>query len=146
MNVSAKKEYACLAVLELAGAYELDEPLQLRRIASKHGIPNPFLVQILLQLKAAGIVESTRGATGGYRLSASPDELTLGAVVSVVDSSGNRGSGATANSRQSPSPALQVLHETWDEVERAQRGILESITLADLVARARGRTENMYYI
>jgi Rrf2 family protein len=146
MNVSAKKEYACLAVMELAGAYESGEPLQLRRIASKHGIPHPFLVQILLQLKAAGIVESTRGAAGGYRLSVPPRDLTLGAVMCVVDGSGRRNEAAVDNSLAGPNPMSVVLRETWVEVARAQREILEGTTFAELISRARGRTDNMYYI
>ena len=68
MNISAKTEYACVAVLELALNYGSGQPLQVRRIAEAHGIPSRFLVQILLQLKAAGLVSSTRGASGGYQL------------------------------------------------------------------------------
>ena len=64
MHVSAKTEYACLAVLELALSYDSGEPMQVRRLATAHGIPSHFLVQILLQLKNAGLVSSTRGAAG----------------------------------------------------------------------------------
>ena len=64
MNVSAKTEYACTAVLELASAFGSGELLQVRKIAESHAIPSKFLVQILLQLKAAGVVNSARGACG----------------------------------------------------------------------------------
>ena len=66
MKVSAKTDYACLAMLELAAHYGSKEPLRIRTIADEHGIPSRFLVQILLQLKGAGFVASTRGAAGGY--------------------------------------------------------------------------------
>ncbi len=62
MKLSAKTEYACLAVLELAARYGTGEPVRIRTIADEHGIPSRFLVQILLQLKGAGFVASTRGA------------------------------------------------------------------------------------
>ena len=67
MKLSAKTEYACLAMLQMAREYENAEPLQIRRIAEEQGIPARFLVQILLQLKGASLVASTRGAAGGYR-------------------------------------------------------------------------------
>ena len=53
MKVSAKTEYACLAMLELAARYGQGEPAPIREIADEHGIPSRFLVQILLQLKGA---------------------------------------------------------------------------------------------
>ena len=77
MHVSAKTEYACLAVLELALSYDSGEPMQVRRLATAHGIPSHFLVQILLQLKNAGLVSSTRGAAGRYRLIRSPEQVPL---------------------------------------------------------------------
>ena len=84
MHVSAKTEYACLAVLELALSYDSGEPMQVRRLATAHGIPSHFLVQILLQLKNAGLVSSTRGAAGGYRLIRSPEQVTLLEVMEAM--------------------------------------------------------------
>ncbi len=68
MKVSAKTEYASIAVLELSQSYHTGEPVRIRDIADRHGIPSRFLVQILLQLKGVGIVQSSRGAGGGYQL------------------------------------------------------------------------------
>ncbi|HEY3394892.1 MAG TPA: Rrf2 family transcriptional regulator, partial [Lacipirellulaceae bacterium] len=76
MKLSARTEYACLAMLQLAQEYDSGEPVQIRRIADEHAIPGRFLVQILLQLKGAGLVASTRGAAGGYRLARPPHEIT----------------------------------------------------------------------
>ena len=66
MKVSAKTEYACIAMLELAAQYGSNEPVRIRKIAERHDVPPRFLVQILLQLKGAGLVSSVRGAAGGY--------------------------------------------------------------------------------
>lgn len=141
MRVSAKTEYACLAMLELAANHEADEPVRIRDIADKHGIPPRFLVQILLQLKAAGLVASTRGAAGGYQLARSPDELSLSDVIGVIE-----GSEPEAARGLHDSAALAALRATWAEIDAAEREMLAGVTLADLVARARGGVENMYYI
>ena len=68
MKISAKAEYACLALLALAQHGPDAPPLRIREISESHAIPERYLVQILLQLKGAGLVVSTRGASGGYRL------------------------------------------------------------------------------
>src|SRR3954452_13586856 len=74
MRVSAKAEYACIAMLELASSYGETQPVRVKTIADQHGIPQRFLVQILLQLKGAGYVTSIRGASGGYQLVRPPEE------------------------------------------------------------------------
>ena len=142
MKVSAKTEYACIALLELAASYGSGEPVRIRTIADQHGIPSRFLVQILLQLKGAGLVTSTRGAAGGYQLMTPPEEISLGSILAVIEGpTESAPSGATGDS-----PAVRALTETWREVAEAQREVLNSITLADLLVRARKNSENMYYI
>ena len=64
MRISAKAEYACVAMLELAANFAEPQPLRIKAIADSQGIPQRFLVQILLQLKTAGLVASVRGAAG----------------------------------------------------------------------------------
>jgi Rrf2 family protein len=142
MNVSAKTEYACIAVLELASNYESGRPVRIRDIADANGIPARFLVQILLQLKGAGIVGSTRGAAGGYQLARDPADITLGEVMNVSDGQVNDlTSNATKNT-----PTARALMGAWQDVASVQREMLDSITFADLVTRVRGQTQNMYYI
>jgi Rrf2 family cysteine metabolism transcriptional repressor len=142
VKVSAKTEYACIALLELAASYGSGEPVRIRTIADQHGIPSRFLVQILLQLKGAGLVTSTRGAAGGYQLMTPPEEISLGSVLGVIEGPPD----TTFNSATGDSPAVRALADTWREVAEAQRERLESISLADLLVRARKNSENMYYI
>ncbi|MGL6195218.1 MAG: RrF2 family transcriptional regulator, partial [Thermoguttaceae bacterium] len=85
MKISAKTEYACIAVMELAKNYGSNEPVRIRNIAEQHQVPPRFLVQILLQLKSAGIVSSTRGAAGGYHLIPKPEDVTLGQVMNIIE-------------------------------------------------------------
>jgi Rrf2 family protein len=140
LNVSAKTEYACIAMTALAGQYGRGEPVRIRAIAQNHGIPPRFLVQILLQLKNAGLVQSTRGASGGYQLAKPPQEISLGEVVAVID---GRAEGAGAATESPYTPALEVV---WNEIELAERQMLAEITLADMLDRARQDVDPMYYI
>ena len=142
MKVSAKTEYACLAMLELAARYGSNEPVRIRTIADEHGIPSRFLVQILLQLKGAGFVTSTRGASGGYQLVKPPDEISLGEVMSVIEGADE----PITTSASSESRSAKVLQKTWQEVADVERQALQAITFADLVERARRTAEHMYYI
>ena len=142
MNLSARNEYACIAVLDLAASFGSGEPVRIRKIAEQHEIPSRFLVQILLQLKSAGIVSSTRGAAGGYELVRDPNDISLGDVMSVVDAHAV----PTTSNAKLASPATRALTEAWAEVAQFEREMLASISFADLLERVKGQTENMYYI
>ncbi|MBC8351029.1 MAG: Rrf2 family transcriptional regulator [Planctomycetes bacterium] len=142
MNISAKIEYACIAVLELAARYDRGKPVRIRDIAETNGIPSRFLVQILLQLKSAGIVGSTRGASGGYQLVKPPGEITLAEVMSVSDGQSSK----PVTSVERESGASRTLMASWQNVAEVQREMLEAVTFADLVERAAEQSDNMYYI
>ena len=144
MKVSAKTEYACVAMLELAAQYGSGEPVRIRRIAERHDVPQRFLVQILLQLKGVGLVASVRGAAGGYRLLRDPDEITLGHVMDVIDGSSAENGHTQIDS--DASPVVKVLAQTWREVNSVERQMLNDVSLADLLERAKGQDEQMYYI
>ena len=104
MRVSAKTEYACIAMLELAAQYGSNEPVRIRKIAERHDVPPRFLVQILLQLKGAGLVASVRGAAGGYHLIKPPQEVSLGQVMEVIEGSSEE-NGQTSMPRPTPPPS-----------------------------------------
>lgn len=141
---SAKAEYACIAMLELASRYGDPNPVRLKAIADSHGIPKRFLVQILLQLKGAGLIASTRGAAGGYQLARPPEEITLADVIGVIDRSDNptelRSGGG------SPSPLARSIHGVWNEILDAQQRILESTSLAEILQKAQAQFDLVYQI
>lgn len=141
MIVSAKTEYACIAVLELAARHGGD-PVRIRDIAAAHGIPARFLVQILLQLKTAGIVASTRGASGGYKLSRDPEKITLGEVMSVADTQWGQPPALAG----AGNPTQAVLSAVWRRAAERERELLAGVSLADLVRKLRSPAEAMYYI
>lgn len=141
MKLSAKTEYACLAMLALAHDYAFERPSQIRRIAAKHEIPDRFLVQILLELKRGGLVTSTRGAAGGYRLARSPRDISLADVMEVVE-----GDEQPVSSISRPTGLSHALMEACKAASEAQRSYLETITLADLLEQAAHQREPMWYI
>jgi Rrf2 family protein len=84
MKLSKKSEYGLRALLELTLAHG-KSTLQRHHIAERQRIPVEFLEQILLALKRAGLLSSRRGMKGGYALIKSPDEITLGQVIRILD-------------------------------------------------------------
>jgi Rrf2 family protein len=141
VRISAKIEYACIAMAQLAAGYGTGRPIRIRRISQDNGIPSRFLVQILLQLKGAGLVRSVRGAAGGYYLAQPPSEISLAAVLDVIN-----GGDSLASSVTVPSSAANVLMGIWHEVGQRERDMLESITLADVLERIEARSPPMFYI
>lgn len=128
-------------MLELAQHHAIGEPVQVRRIAERHGIPSPFLVQIFQELKRAGLVTSVRGASGGYMLSRTPEDLTLAEILDIVE-----GSNEPTPCAASESPLAPVLTEVCHELANARRKLLEAITLADLLERSAVGVDPMWYI
>jgi len=140
MLFSAKAEYACLAMLELAARHGDPRPVRLADIADRHGIPQRFLVQILLQLKGGGLVASTRGASGGYQLARPPENISLADILGVVDradpaaAGGNRPTGRKGE----VSNLTGALRGVWDRILRSRQEVLEGTSLASLVDAAHG--------
>ena len=144
MKVSAKTNYACLAMLELASQYGDGRPVRIREIAALHGASPQFLVQILLQLKRSGLVASTRGAAGGYQINRPPEEVSLGEVVAAITGSADKGDGDGRGAQ--PSTAADVLTQTWRELAVAEQEKLRGISLADMLDRINDHHERMYHI
>jgi Rrf2 family protein len=130
MKVSAKAEYACLALLALAQHGSDPPPLRIREISEANGIPERYLVQILLQLKGAGLVTSVRGAAGGYRLARSADEIALSQVLAAIEGPD------PVPSAQGSRPGSRILATVWDRVRAAERHVLDHTTIAELVSQA----------
>ena len=132
MRVSAKTDYALRAAVELAAAPE-GAQVKGEKLATTQSIPLRFLENILLQLRHAGIVESRRGADGGYRLARPAAEITLADVIRAIDGplagvSGQRPETLDFKGRSEP------LREVWVAVRASLRGVLEHVTLADVAS------------
>ena len=132
MRVSAKTDYALRAALELAAAAD-EKPVKGERIATAQAIPLRFLENILMQLRHAGLVESRRGAEGGYRLARPAAEVTLADVIRAIDGPLAGVSGARPETLDFVGVA-EPMRDVWIAVRAALRGVLERVTLADVVA------------
>jgi Rrf2 family protein len=132
VRVSAKTDYALRAVVELASTNG-DAPVKGEKLATSQAIPLRFLENILLQLRHAGLIESRRGADGGYRLARPASEIALADVIRAIDGPLAGVSGArpeTLDFHGSSEP----LREVWVAVRAALRGVLEQVTVADVAA------------
>ncbi|HUV18178.1 MAG TPA: Rrf2 family transcriptional regulator, partial [Ilumatobacteraceae bacterium] len=85
MRISTRGDYACRALLSLALHADEQGPTSVRDIADRTALPQPYLEQILLALKGAGLVKSKRGVGGGYILAREPADIRLSEIVSAVD-------------------------------------------------------------
>ncbi len=143
--MSTRGDYASRALLSLALHAETGLPqsaaipTSVRDIAERTALPQPYLEQILLALKGAGLVRSKRGVGGGYVLARDPSDIRLSEIVSAVDGpivAGDFGQphqdGACDHEGQC------VLLAIWDSVGGHMRKLLDSYTLADIAAMARG--------
>ncbi|MGV3760269.1 MAG: RrF2 family transcriptional regulator [Actinomycetota bacterium] len=142
MKVSTRGDYASRALLSLALHGAEAGPTSVRDIAERTGLPQPYLEQILLALKGAGIVRSKRGVGGGYVLAREPEEITLGEVVSAVDGPIALGDfGAPHEDGACDHEGQCVLLAVWADIGGQIRRQLDGLTLADIVAMARGERD-----
>jgi Rrf2 family protein len=131
VRLSAKADYAIRAAVELAADGE--EHLKADRIAAAQDIPLRFLEHILLDLKHAQLVESRRGAEGGYRLARPAEDVTLADVLRAVE-------GPLANVRGARPETLEfsgsatALREVFVALRASIRAVLERVTLADVAS------------
>jgi Rrf2 family protein len=132
MRISAKADYAVRAAIELA-TEEVVTPVKGERIADAQKIPLRFLENILGEMRHAGLVQSQRGAEGGYWLSRPAEEITLAEIIRAVE-------GPLATTRgERPEDleyrgASEPLQTVWIALRASIREVLEQVTLADIVS------------
>ncbi|MET0143836.1 MAG: Rrf2 family transcriptional regulator [Ilumatobacteraceae bacterium] len=139
MRVSTRGDYACRALLSLTLHGAGDGPTSVRDIAERTGLPQPYLEQILLALKGAGLVRSKRGVGGGYVLARDPADIKLSEIVSAVDGPITLGDfGQPHQDGACDHEGQCVLIAVWNEAGEHMRTHLDSYTLATVAAMAQG--------
>ena len=132
MAVSTRGDYASRALLSLTLNDE-GLPTSVRDIATRTGLPQPYLEQILLTLKGVGLVKSKRGVGGGYVLAKSPKEITIGAIVRAVDGPIVLGDfGLPHQNNACDHEGQCVLLSIWSDVSVLMQKRLDSYTLAEV--------------
>jgi Rrf2 family protein len=145
MKISAQEEYGLRCLLKLAQAE--NQALTLPEIAAAEGLSVPYVAKLMAVLRDAGLIDSSRGRTGGYRLARSSEEIGLGSLLLVLgdplyDEGGycQRHSGIAADGVCVHQNACS-LKTLWSTLEQWMRGTLNQITLADLMEHEGRATE-----
>jgi Rrf2 family protein len=137
MKISQKLEYACRALVQLAKRHDGRTLTRLEDLAQREAVSGNFLVQILNDLRRAGLIESRRGQAGGYLLARAPEAITLRQVVDAVDPSLLQCSVA----REGESG--QAVRQAWDGISTVLQQALDRITLETMASNSGGP---MFYI
>jgi Rrf2 family transcriptional regulator, cysteine metabolism repressor len=137
MKISQKLEYACRALVQLAKRHDGRTLTRLEDLAQWEAVSGNFLVQILNDLRRAGLIDSRRGRAGGYLLARAPEAITLRQVVDAVDPSLLQ----CSVSREGESG--QAVRLAWDGISTVLQQALDQITLETMASNSGGP---MFYI
>lgn len=133
MIVSSKSRYATRALVELALCASAEAPVRVADLAARRKLPGQFLEQLFGALRRAGVLESHRGAGGGFTFAKPPDRVTVLEVVSALD-------GPPAE-RPDPAAAADAedwaAAQLWQAAEQAFTSVLACTSIADLAERER---------
>jgi len=142
VRVSSKGDYACRALLSLALHQQAVGPTSVRDIAERTAIPQPYLEQILLALKGAGLVRSKRGVGGGYVLARPASEIRLSEILAAVDGPISLGDfGEPHQDGACDHEGQCVLLAVWKSAGEQMRKMMEAFTLQSIADAARGDAE-----
>ena len=144
MKLSTRTRYGIRAILELASNYGKG-PLQTNLIAKRQDISVKYLEQLMAILKSSGLVKSVRGAKGGYMLAKRPDQIKLDDVFYCLE-----GPVVTVECLEDKDYCARfadcISRQLWAQVQQAIKNVLQSMTLQDLIDRAKGQKTLTYQI
>ena len=144
MRLSTKGEYGLLALVDLA-LEAPDRPVQSSEIARRRGVPKQYLDQLLLTLKKAGLVTSSRGRQGGHRLARAASAITVLEAVTALEGP-VRNANFLSRGRQR-GPVREALRRLWEESVQCSVAVLQAKTLEDVCKECRSVEQAaMYYI
>ncbi|ADK82754.1 RrF2 family transcriptional regulator [Sediminispirochaeta smaragdinae] len=132
MRITTKGRYAIRAVLRLAQAEE-HRPIPIRILAAQEGISPEFLEQIFFRLRKSGIINSTRGPGGGFRLMKEANDLTLMEIFDAVEE-GFFLSPCTQDGEQCDREERCLVHGLWEHTYEMLQSYFGAITIADVMA------------
>ncbi|MCR1897943.1 Rrf2 family transcriptional regulator [Irregularibacter muris] len=149
MKLSTKGRYGVTAMFDLAVRYG-QGPISIKEISDRQLISEPYLEQLFATLRKAGLVNSVRGAQGGYYLAHEPKKITVGNVIRVLE-------GPIAptecvlekDPRACTKSDLCVTRGIWEDIRNSINNVIDNITLADLVEDYKNKLDKdayMYYI
>ncbi len=136
MKVSQKATYGIMAALDLT-LQNGSVPIQAKAIAKRQAIPLRFLEQVLHAMKNAGLVDSLRGAQGGYTLSKKPADVSLANIVEALDGplSATTARASAAGRLRGQLKSEPLLADVWKRLHQAELSVLGTVTLKELAER-----------
>ncbi len=139
MKISQKGLYALQALITLARRHE-QGAIKIRDIAADSALPEKFLELILLELKNARIVDSVRGARGGYRLRRDPAQIPLSDIIRMIDGPlAPLGDAELLRGMIANDADHRALYKVFLAVRDAAAKILEHTTIADIAGMGKGK-------
>ena len=138
MKISVKTDYALRAVFELAINHG-KKSFSIHEIAKNQGIPKRYLEHLLLMLKKAKIVASTRGKKGGYVLVKNPEKITIGDIIRPVEGAVDVAPNCAGEKKK------DLISETWQSLQGTIEKLFDSITIADLLNRKKPAEKTLTY-
>jgi len=145
MKLSTRTRYGIRAILELAENHG-QGPLQVKIIAHRQGISVKYLEQLMAILKSAGFVRSIRGSKGGYILAKAANKIKLSDVFKSLEGPSAITVECLENESYCARTANCVARQVWAQMQEAIMAVLQSITLQDLVDRAKDKRTLNYQI
>lgn len=145
MKFSVKSEYAVSAVLDMALNAD-NGPVHVKSIASRQAIPMRFLEQVMASLKKAGIVDSIRGAQGGYVLSRDPKAISVAHIIEAIE--------GPITPMDCTNGILEdrcykmngcVIKEVWEDVKKAITDTLSKVNIEDMSRRKKEKEVTVMY-
>lgn len=131
MKLSTRSRYGTRLMLDLAKFYD-QHPIPLAEIAKRQQLSIKYLEQLIIPLKASGLIRSVRGARGGYRLAQNPDSITVGRIIEVLE-----GGLSLVDCVKNPKACKRQAHcptrRLWQELSRLLKEQLSSLTLQDVL-------------
>ena len=132
MKISTKGRYAVRLMLDIA-LNDSGEPVRIKDVAKRQEISDKYLEQIISILNKAGFVKSVRGPQGGYLLVRKPEEYTIGMILRLTEGSLAPVSCLEYEVNDCPRQDQCVTLEVWKKIDDAVKGVVDNITLADLI-------------
>jgi Rrf2 family cysteine metabolism transcriptional repressor len=142
MKVSTRGEYGVRAMVALAHHYGIG-PMSIAAVAKESSVPYAYLEQLIVPLRKAGLVESKRGAQGGYQLTRPPDEVKVGEVFRIMEGPVAPMECVSEDESEQTCPLIEgcETRPVWLKLRDSIAGVLDSMTLADLISQGNARRE-----
>ena len=133
MKLTRKGRYAVMAMADLA-KINVKKPTSLTEISLRQGISVSFLEQIFLKLKKSHLVQSSRGPSGGYLLTKTPEEIRLSSIIKAVDEKVETLGCKKESKKGCTGKSIKcITHDLWDDLEKHINNFFERNTLKDII-------------